>query len=52
MRGREPGYVIMLNADESPQADLVQVFARLARLVEAAFGTDEDEAEGGEDEEG
>jgi hypothetical protein len=42
-RGGEPGYVIMLNADESPQQGLAQVLLRLARLVESVYGEDDEE---------
>jgi len=38
MRGGEPGYVIMLTADEWPQTDLVEAFANLEKLAKDVLG--------------
>ena len=38
MRGGEPGYVIMLTADDWPQTDLVEAFANLEKLAKDVLG--------------
>jgi len=38
MRGGDPGYVIMLTADEWPQTDLVEAFANLEKLAKDVLG--------------
>jgi hypothetical protein len=39
LRGGEPGYVLMLNADEAPMADLADALARLENIAREVLGT-------------
>ena len=39
IRGGEPGYVLMLNADELPIDDLVAALDRIARIAADVLGT-------------